>query len=93
VLKLNGRLGTSMGLEKAKSLLEPAFLDLICQQVKFMRAFILMDSFSTSADTRAFLARSFPVMLSEPFMQNMSPKVDMAAMMPAANPSAKDVEW
>lgn len=37
VLKLNGGLGTSMGLEKAKSLLEvkdgKTFLDLIAEQV------------------------------------------------------------
>eukprot|EP00879_Flechtneria_rotunda_P019965 GHRR01020986.1.p2 GENE.GHRR01020986.1~~GHRR01020986.1.p2 ORF type:complete len:151 (+),score=50.33 GHRR01020986.1:214-666(+) len=66
VLKLNGGLGTSMGLEKAKSLLEvkdgKTFLDLIAEQVKHMRKeynsnvkFILMNSFSTSDDTKAFL--------------------------------------
>lgn len=41
VFKLNGGLGTSMGLEKAKSLLEvkdgKTFLDLIAEQVKFTR--------------------------------------------------------
>lgn len=41
VFKLNGGLGTSMGLEKAKSLLEvkdgKTFLDLIAEQVKFQR--------------------------------------------------------
>jgi UDP-N-acetylglucosamine pyrophosphorylase len=107
MLKLNGGLGTSMGLEKAKSLLEvkdgKTFLDLICQQVKFMReqfksalTFILMDSFSTSADTRAFLATSFPDMLSEPFielMQNMSPKVDVSTMEPASYEPSPDMEW
>lgn len=38
MLKLNGGLGTSMGLEKAKSLLEvkggKTFLDLIAEQVR-----------------------------------------------------------
>ena len=69
MLKLNGGLGTSMGLEKAKSLLVvkdgKTFLDLIAEQVKAMRRaygcavpFVLMDSFSTSADTRAFLAKA-----------------------------------
>jgi UTP--glucose-1-phosphate uridylyltransferase/phosphoglucomutase len=69
VLKLNGGLGTSMGLEKAKSLLEvkdgKTFLDLIAEQVKYMRkeygsqvVFILMNSFSTSADTKEFLAKN-----------------------------------
>jgi UDP-N-acetylglucosamine pyrophosphorylase len=41
VLKLNGGLGTSMGLEKAKSLLEvkdgKTFLDLIAEQVSSQR--------------------------------------------------------
>ena len=41
VLKLNGGLGTSMGLEKAKSLLEvkdgKTFLDLIADQIKYTR--------------------------------------------------------
>jgi UDP-N-acetylglucosamine pyrophosphorylase len=42
VLKLNGGLGTSMGLEKAKSLLVvkdgKTFLDLIAEQIKHTRA-------------------------------------------------------
>ena len=41
VLKLNGGLGTSMGLEKAKSLLEvrdgKTFLDLIAEQIEHTR--------------------------------------------------------
>ena len=41
VFKLNGGLGTSMGLEKAKSLLEvkdrKTFLDLIADQIKYTR--------------------------------------------------------
>lgn len=45
MLKLNGGLGTSMGLEKAKSLLvvkdASSFIDLIAQQVKHMRVSLL----------------------------------------------------
>ncbi|KAI8463920.1 MAG: UDP-glucose pyrophosphorylase [Monoraphidium minutum] len=107
VLKLNGGLGTSMGLEKAKSLLEvkdgKTFLDLIAEQVKVMRAqhgsgikFILMDSFSTSEDTRTFLARAHGDLLKEPeieLLQNMSPKVDAATFAPAAYPDDSDMEW
>ncbi|GBF99238.1 UDP-glucose pyrophosphorylase [Raphidocelis subcapitata] len=107
VLKLNGGLGTSMGLEKAKSLLEvkdgKTFLDLIAEQVKVMRSrygsdvtFVLMDSFSTSDDTRAFLARGHADLLKEPhieLMQNMSPKVDAATFAPAAYPDDPDMEW
>merc|ERR1711920_156856 len=68
MLKLNGGLGTGMGLEKAKSLLEIkdscTFLDFIAKQVGQMReafksslAFMLMNSFSTSEDTLAFLSK------------------------------------
>ena len=75
MLKLNGGLGTSMGLEKAKSLLPvkdgKTFLDLIAEQIVHLRAttgshvrFILMNSFSTSADTRAFLERAHPDLLA-----------------------------
>merc|ERR1719355_519321 len=64
VLKLNGGLGTGMGLDKAKSLLTVSegnsFLDLIAKQVDFMKTkyempdlkFMLMNSFSTDSDTK-----------------------------------------
>ena len=66
-LKLNGGLGTGMGLEKAKSLLkvrdELTFLDIIARQFLHLRSaiapelrLILMNSFSTSSDTAAALA-------------------------------------
>lgn len=107
MLKLNGGLGTSMGLEKAKSLLvvkdgQP-FIDLIAQQVKHMRAtfgqqvkFILMNSFSTSEDTKAFLAAKHPDLLAEPdieLMQNSSPKVDASTLTPASYPENPENEW
>ena len=57
VIKLNGGLGTSMGMEKAKSLLEVkeghTFLDIIVRQILELRSqhgarlpLVLMDSFS-----------------------------------------------
>ena len=70
VIKLNGGLGTGMGLEKAKSLLPVreglTFLDLIVRQILHLRQqagggtaprFLLMNSFSTSADSKDFLAK------------------------------------
>jgi UDP-N-acetylglucosamine pyrophosphorylase len=68
VLKLNGGLGTSMGLDKAKSLLpvkgQDTFLDLTSKQIMSMRAsldsnvrFMLMNSFNTSTDTMEFLTK------------------------------------
>ncbi len=67
VVKLNGGLGTSMGMDQAKSLLPAkdgrAFIDLIVEQLVHLRAatgarlpLVLMDSFRTQADTRAALA-------------------------------------
>jgi UTP--glucose-1-phosphate uridylyltransferase/phosphoglucomutase len=107
VLKLNGGLGTSMGLEKAKSLLTVkdgnTFLDLIALQVKHQRqafgsqvAFVLMNSFSTTEDTKAFLAAAHADLLAEPhieLLQNKSPKVDKATLLPAAWPAAPALEW
>ena len=65
VLKLNGGLGTSMGLDYAKSLLlvkgKDTFLDLTAKQIMGMREtlksqvkFVLMNSFATSEDTMNF---------------------------------------
>lgn len=107
VLKLNGGLGTSMGLEKAKSLLVlkdgKTFLDLIAEQVKYMRKtygskvrFVLMNSFSTSDDTKNYLKTAHGDLLAEPdveLMQNSSCKVDAATMKPASYPKSSDLEW
>jgi UDP-glucose pyrophosphorylase len=106
MLKLNGGLGTSMGLEKAKSLLPVrdgrTFLDLIVRQVLSVRRktgadlrFLLMNSFSTSADTLAHLAR-YPE-LGPPedleLMQNKVPKIDAATLAPVEWPADPDLEW
>lgn len=107
VLKLNGGLGTSMGLEKAKSLLPvkngKTFLDLIADQIKYTRKkfqsnvrFILMNSFSTSEDTKAFLQRTHPDLLKEEdieLMQNSSCKVDAETLAPVSFPQNPDMEW
>jgi UDP-N-acetylglucosamine pyrophosphorylase len=106
VLKLNGGLGTSMGLEQAKSLLEVkdghTFLDLIALQVRHQREalgsplrFVLMNSFSTSADTSAALKARHPEMVEGQWelMQNKSPKVDKASLQPATWPASPSLEW
>lgn len=106
VLKLNGGLGTSMGLEKAKSLLPIkdglTFLDFIAKQILFLREryksplrFLLMNSFSTSEDTRNFL-KKYP-QLGEPksleLMQNAAPKVDAKTLRPISWPNDPELEW
>jgi UDP-N-acetylglucosamine pyrophosphorylase len=106
IVKLNGGLGTSMGLEKAKSLLrirdDLNFLDFIARQILHLRArhgyaprFLLMNSFNTSTDTLAFLAR-YPD-LGEPkaleLMQSAAPKVDAQTLRPVSWPRNPDLEW
>jgi UDP-N-acetylglucosamine pyrophosphorylase len=106
IVKLNGGLGTSMGLERAKSLLEAkdglTFLDLIVRQVLHLRRthgvhlpFLLMNSFSTSADTRAFLQRYQELGSPEDWelMQNQVPKVDAKTFCPASWPQNPHLEW
>lgn len=108
IIKLNGGLGTSMGLEKAKSLLpvrgSDTFLDLIARQLLRLRAqggggaprFLLMNSFNTSADTRAHLA-AHQRALGDPaaleLMQNRVPKVLAAGFAPLHMPLQPDLEW
>lgn len=106
VLKLNGGLGTSMGLARAKSLLEVkpglTFLDLIARHALALRErqggrarFLLMNSFSTSADSRARLA-AHPG-LGDPerleLMQSRVPKVDARTLAPAEWPANPSLEW
>jgi UDP-N-acetylglucosamine pyrophosphorylase len=106
IIKLNGGLGTGMGLERAKSLLPVkeglTFLDFIVKQILDLRKrysvqlrFLLMNSFSTSADTLAFLRR-YPE-LGDPksleLMQNQVPKVDAKTLRPIAWPQSPQLEW
>eukprot|EP00928_Gymnodinium_smaydae_P038865 TRINITY_DN266_c0_g1_i1.p1 TRINITY_DN266_c0_g1~~TRINITY_DN266_c0_g1_i1.p1 ORF type:complete len:469 (+),score=142.76 TRINITY_DN266_c0_g1_i1:189-1595(+) len=107
VMKLNGGLGTGMGLEKAKSLLPVidgnTFLDLIAKQVDYMKTkyeqkdlkFMLMNSFATSADTLAALAK-YPALGTGSdleFQQNKAPKVTKDGYAPASWPAGPDNEW
>jgi UTP--glucose-1-phosphate uridylyltransferase len=108
LIKLNGGLGTGMGLEKAKSLLpvrgEDTFLDLIARQILLLReetgsevpVFMLMNSFSTSDDTAAHLEARFPQLGGREtweLMQNKVPKVLASSLEPADWPANPDQEW
>lgn len=107
VIKLNGGLGTSMGLEKVKSLLEVrpgvAFLDLMARQILSLRAatggdvrFLLMNSKASSDDTREYLARSVPG-IGNPdeleLLQNWAPKLVRDTLEPVTHPANPDLEW
>jgi UTP--glucose-1-phosphate uridylyltransferase len=107
VIKLNGGLGTSMGMDRAKSLLcvrrGLSFLDIIARQVLHLRTqhdaplpLIFMNSFRTSEDTMEALARyeDLPVEgLPLEFWQNKEPKLLTADLRPVAYPKDPDLEW
>lgn len=108
VIKLNGGLGTGMGLQGPKSMLSVRdgvnFLDLMVRQILDLRKstganvrLLLMDSFSTSADTLAHLQRYEGYGLSEAseveLMQNQIPKIDAVTLMPAEWPADTELEW
>merc|ERR1719321_1375926 len=106
ILKLNGGLGTGMGLDKAKSLLTVTegntFLDLIAKQVGSMKkqfntdlAFMLMNSFSTSDDTINFLSKytELPGRSDLEFVQNKAPKVTESDLTPGSWPANPGHEW
>ncbi len=107
VIKLNGGLGTSMGMERAKSLLcvrrGMSFLDIIARQVLHLRRqhgvplpLIFMNSFRTSADTLAALARyeDLPTPgLPLEFLQNREPKLLADGLKPVSWPKDPSLEW
>ncbi len=107
VVKLNGGLGTSMGLEIAKSLLEVrgglTFLDLIARQVHALREatgsevpLLLMNSFRTADDTERALASHAGLSvrgLPLGFRQHRVPKVLVDGGSPARCPADPELEW
>jgi len=107
MLKLNGGLGTGMGLEQAKSLLDlkegDTFLDFIAKQTLDMRskfgvelAFMLMNSFATSKDTLDHLSKYDKLAvggLPLEFVQNKAPKVTASDYSPASWPDGPGHEW
>jgi len=106
VLKLNGGLGTGMGLEKAKSLLtvrdNATFLDLIGRQILSLRhrtgtnvRFLLLNSFSTSVDTRKWLAENPGLGDADDIelLQNKIPKIELETGLPVSWPANPLLEW
>lgn len=108
VIKLNGGLGTGMGLAGPKSLLRvrgnDTFLDFIARQILRLRrvsggmhpAFLLMNSFNTRDDSLAYL-RSYPSLPnadgSLDFVQNKVPKLDAERLLPIEWPEDPAFEW
>jgi UDP-N-acetylglucosamine pyrophosphorylase len=108
VIKLNGGLGTGMGLDRAKSLIrvkgDDTFLDLTARQILHLRksggaeglAFYLMNSFSTQADTLDYLRERHPELMANgpvDFLQSKVPKLDAATLEPVSWPAEPELEW
>lgn len=107
IIKLNGGLGTSMGMAKAKSLLPvrdgKSFLDLIVAQVLSVREqygvrlpLVLMNSFNTQADTLEALSK-YPELavdgLPLDFLQSQEPKLRTDDMTAVEWPADPHLEW
>jgi UTP--glucose-1-phosphate uridylyltransferase len=106
IIKLNGGLGTSMGMTRAKSLLEvkdgSSFLDITARQVLELRRrsgarlpLVLMNSFYTQQDSLAALGRYPELHADVPadFLQNKEPKLREADLRPVEWPANPDLEW
>jgi UTP--glucose-1-phosphate uridylyltransferase len=107
IIKLNGGLGTSMGMDKAKSLLPvrkgQTFLNIIVDQVRHARAaygiqlpLLFMNSFRTHEDTLAALASYGDLGvagLDLGFLQNQEPKLRADDLTPVEWPADPSLEW
>ncbi len=106
VIRLNGGLGTSMGMTRAKSLLPVkeglTFLDVIARQVLALRSssgarlpLVLMNSFYTRADSLAALERHPEIASDVPadFMQHKEPKIRVDDLQPVDWPADTSKEW
>jgi UTP--glucose-1-phosphate uridylyltransferase len=107
VVKVNGGLGTSMGLSGPKSVLEVrdglTFLDVIARQVLALRErhgvqipLLLMNSFRTRDASLEVLAR-YPELevdgLPLDFLQSAEPKLRADDLTPVSWPDDPDLEW
>lgn len=109
IIKLNGGLGTSMGLEKAKSLIVArnglSFLEIILEQTHFLRSrcrarlpLFFMNSFSTSVDTLEAIEKSAariqnPDGLPLAFCQHRVPKLNPETHEAAEWPAQPELTW
>ncbi|HVP30724.1 MAG TPA: UTP--glucose-1-phosphate uridylyltransferase [Myxococcota bacterium] len=106
LVKLNGGLGTSMGMSRAKSLLPVrpgrSFLDVLALQVLALRRahgarlpLVLMDSFRTRDDSLAALRRHPGLETDVPldFLQHKVPRILASDLSPVVWPRDPSLEW
>jgi UTP--glucose-1-phosphate uridylyltransferase len=107
LIKLNGGLATTMGLQRPKSLIEArdgrSFLDIIVGQTLALRRqydvrlpLVLMNSESTRTESLKALS-GHPELaqdgLEPDFLQSMIPKLEAETLMPVSWPPAPALEW
>lgn len=106
VIRLNGGLGTTMGLARAKSLLpvrgDLTFNDIIAQQLLVLRnttgvavPLLHMTSFSTDDDVRAAMAKYHDLTIPgvpATFLQHKHPKIYQDDFSPACE-DVEDLNW
>jgi UTP--glucose-1-phosphate uridylyltransferase len=107
IIRLNGGLGTSMGLDRAKTLLPVrdglTFLDLIVRQVQYARQayqvelpLLFLHSFNTRADCLEALA-AYPDLpvgdLPLDMVQSQEPKLLRSNLQPVEWPANRRLEW
>ena len=109
MIKLNGGLGTSMGLDQAKSLLPVkeglTFLDVITKQTSSLRSayksslpLIFMNSFRTESDTLDKLRQNIEIAQGQyelpfSFLQNKVPKLVASDFTPVTHHLDPSLEW
>lgn len=106
VIKLNGGLGTTMGLESPKSLIPVyqglTFLDMILRQIRVLRKrfnvplpLLLMNSFKTHAGTMGSIDGfdNGDTNIPLAFVQHRFPKILDADHTPAKWPKNPELEW
>jgi UTP--glucose-1-phosphate uridylyltransferase len=107
IVKLNGGLGTTMGLSSPKSLIEVkdglTFLDIIVRGVGALNRthglrvpFVLMDSYNTHEETESHITGYLPVIeagLPHWFMQHRFPRINKDTLGPVTWPADPDMEW
>jgi UTP--glucose-1-phosphate uridylyltransferase len=101
MIKLNGGLGTSMGLDRAKSLIAAreglTFLDIIARQAMSDGVpLLLMNSNGTRPDSIAAL-KQYPELsqyrIGLDFLQHLVPKIRCENLTPVIHDRAPEMEW
>jgi UTP--glucose-1-phosphate uridylyltransferase len=106
ILKLNGGLGTTMGLQGPKSLIPVknnlTFLDITAlQSINLNKKsgsrvpLILMNSFRTDSSCSQFMKKYPELNVDIPvsFIQNMFPRIDISTLAPVTFPENPQLEW